>query len=139
MAELLVVLVIIIGLVTFSITLALRWAGRQVAHQVERRFTHADMLVNDEQIPVEWLEPYRAEIERLRHRGAAEPEVQQVARKAQATSLRNIDTLIQFFENSPFVDNPGTRDLLLEKLQLQRQRWSQAEWGALPGTEITSA
>ena len=133
MAEMLVVLVIIVGLVTFSITLAFRWATRQVAHQVERRFNHADMLVNGKQIPAEWLQPYHAEAERLRHRGAAQADFQRVAHKAQVASLRNIDTLISFFENSPFVDNPGSRALLLDELQTQRQRWAQSEWETLPG------
>lgn len=131
MIEMLVALAMIIGLVTFSVTLAVRWAVRQVAHQVERRFKHADTLINDGCIPAEWLAAYRAEAERLRGHGAAQAEVQRVAEKAQAASLRNIDTLISFFENSPFVDSPGSRALLLDKLHAQRQRWSQAEWGSL--------
>ena len=131
MIEMLVVLVVIIGLVTFSVALAIRWAVRQIAHQVERRFHHADTLVNDGKIPEEWLAPYRAEAKRLHIRGAAQADVRHVAHKAQTASLRNIDTLISFFESSPFVDNPGSRALLLEELQAQRQRWLQAEWEAL--------
>jgi hypothetical protein len=131
MIEMLVVLVVIVGLVTFSVALAIRWAVRQITHQVERRVNHADMLVNDGQIPEEWLAPYRAEAKRLRIRGAAQADVRQVARKAKTASLRNIDTLISFFESSPFVDNPGTRALLLDELQAQRQRWSLAEWESL--------
>ena len=131
MAEMLIGLVLIVGIVTFSVMLAVRWGVRQVAHQVERRFSHADTLVNDGQIPSEWLAPYRTKAERLRRRGATQTELERVARQAQAASLRNIDTLIRFFENSPFVDHAGTRAFLLDELQAQRQRWSQAEWESL--------
>ncbi|HLV36232.1 MAG TPA: hypothetical protein VKY59_13990 [Spirillospora sp.] len=131
MVEMLAVLVVIVGLVTFSITLAIRWAVRQMAHQVERRFRHADALVNDGQIPAEWLEPFRAEVERLRTAGAAESDIRRVADRAQIVCLRNIDTLIGFFENSPFVDNAGTRALLLDELRQQRQHWTAAEWVTL--------
>ncbi|MAS38276.1 MAG: hypothetical protein CL610_30040 [Anaerolineaceae bacterium] len=133
MFEMLIALIIIVGLVTFSIALAIRWAFRQISYQVERRFRHADTLVNDKCIPSEWLDRYRGEIERLRSKDAPAQDVQRVARKAQAACLRNIDTLISFFERSPFVDNAGTREMLLDELNTERQRWSQAEWETLPG------
>ncbi len=133
MSGMLVVLIIVVALMTFSISLILRWAFRQVSYQVERRFRHADTLVNDGIIPPEWLQRYQAEVERLRSKGASAQDMARVMDQAQSDCLRKIDTLIQFFEKSPFVDNAGTRELLLKELNTQRQNWSRTEWESLPG------
>ncbi len=127
------ILTVLIGIVTFSITLAMRWSVRQISGQVERRFRHADTLVNGGHIPAEWLESFRAEAERMIQTGATAQDLRGVAQRARATCLRNIDTLIKFFEESKFVDNAETRALLLDELRAQRQRWTQTEWDTLPG------
>jgi hypothetical protein len=131
MFEMMVILILVVGLVTFSIGVAVRWAVGQVSAQVERRFRHTDCLVNQAQIPAEWLAPYQREIQRIAHPDESPREFQRVVQRARATCLRNIDTLIRFYENSPFVDNPGTRALLLDQLREQRDYWTQTEWDSL--------
>jgi hypothetical protein len=117
MGELLLFLVVVVGLTTFAIALALRWSERQIRFQVERRFRHADEIVNGGRIPAEWLRPFRAP-------GKGD--------QAQVACLRNLDALIAFFEKSPFVDNPETRQLLLDALQRQRAEWQRISWDPLP-------
>ncbi|HLV34466.1 MAG TPA: hypothetical protein VKY59_05105 [Spirillospora sp.] len=133
MWEIFAILVLLVGIVTFSVTLALRWSVRQVSGQVERRFRHADTLINSGRIPADWLESFRAETERLSQNGAAAQELRGVAQRARETCLRNIDMLIKFFEESQFVENAETRAMLLDELRAQKQRWTQAEWDSLPG------
>jgi hypothetical protein len=116
MWEIFAILVLLVGIVTFSVTLALRWS-----------------VINSGRIPADWLESFRAETERLSQNGAAAQELRGVAQRARETCLRNIDMLIKFFEESQFVENAETRAMLLDELRAQKQRWTQAEWDSLPG------
>jgi hypothetical protein len=133
MWEIFAILVLLVGIVTFSVTMAMRWSVRQVSGQVERRFRHADTLINGGSIPSDWLDSFRAEADRLTKTGATAQDLRGVAQQAREVCLRNIDMLIKFFEESQFVDNAETRALLLNELRTQRQRWTQAEWDTLPG------
>ena len=133
MWEIFGILVLLVGIVTFSVTIAMRWSVRQISGQVERRFRHADTLVNGKRIPADWLDSFRTEIDNLTQNGATAQDLRNVAQQAREVCLRNMDTLIKFFEESQFVDNAETRALLLDELRTQRQRWTQAEWDTLPG------
>jgi hypothetical protein len=45
--------------------------------------------------------------------------------------LDKINNLYRFFENSPFIENEKTRQLLLEQLRETRERWAKMTWEGL--------
>ena len=85
---------------------------------VEGRFKAADEIVNDHRVPEAWLKASR--VGRGPDPGAED--------KAKALCLRNLDRLIGYFHNCPFVDSEERREVLLQELHAARATWKNRTW-----------
>jgi hypothetical protein len=124
-------LIVAIGATVFLVRLLLRWTMIWSGRSVESRFRAAEQIVNDEQVPEEWLCPFRRRINAIRRRAGSEERVATVAGRARARCLHKLDALIGYFQSSPFVSDKGARRTLLRSLQVQRNRWLSADWVSL--------
>ena len=128
MLEVIALLAVLVGIVSFLIHIMLRWGSFRLTGEIESRMRAAESIVNRDQLPDEWLKPYRKRIAALRERGKDQDEIEQVGRTALAGSLRQIDGLIKFFESSSLVDSAESRETLLGSLREKKMRWAAASW-----------
>ena len=119
MIGLMLVIVLIIGLTSFFIALALRWMTGQVGGQIERRFRDAECIVNQHEIPQSWLQPFRSQ---------KQADLQTLADRARTRCLKNMDALIAFYEEGRFIANRETQGMLLGELRQQREQWLTLDW-----------
>jgi hypothetical protein len=124
---------ILLALIPFTlILLVIHWmskrATRTVNQDIERKIRAAETLVNQHQLPEEWLAPHRAKLSGVAARGAGDRRVARVVDAARKDCLQRIDELIQFFKRGLLVDSPKTRDSLVAALQSERRRLEKQEW-----------
>ena len=133
---------IVIGIVTFLMQMAARWAGGQIGRDVADRLRAGEAIVNHRQVPEPWLLPYRKRIEAMRAAGKSQQEIERVGISARKHCLREIDSLILFFTKTNLMDGPDTRDTVLTTLAEQRACWAGEPWQTLfaaPAPERTGA
>ena len=104
------------------------WATRKVTREIAAKIRAAEVLVDQHQLPEEWLVSYRAKLSRLPARGAGDRPIAQVANAARKDCLRRIDGLIRFFERGTLFDGPRTRDSVVAALQSERRRLENEDW-----------
>ena len=92
----------------------------------------------DGQAPEDWAYPFRRHIEALRGKGAPASRLDQAGEKAKARLLRDLDSLIRYYEHGGSFDSEQTRRLFLESLRERRQEWGVTEWRSLLGVEADS-
>jgi len=105
-----------------------RWASRKVTRDIAAKIWAAEVLVDQRQLPEEWLVPHRAKLSSLPASGAGDRQVAQVAAAARKDCLRRIDGLIGFFERGTLFDGPRTRDSVVAALQSERRRLENEDW-----------
>jgi len=126
--ELFLWLALAFTLIIFFVRWLTRWAVVMMQRQVEDKLRAAEAIVNDGVIPAAWLQPYRQRLAALQQRSSSEADLVRLGHRIQQQSLRQVDGLIRYFQGGAFVDSPYTRDVLIDALQQQRQRWAAQEW-----------
>ena len=126
-----------IGLVIFLLKLTTYRVVSRVTQQVESGFRAADEIVNQKRVPEIWLRPFRQRIDEIRHSGRSD-DIEHVSRRAYKHCLRQLDSLIRFFQDGDFFDSPETRAMVLESLREQREKWAAEDWKALTESELNS-
>jgi hypothetical protein len=127
-----------IAAVTFLIKLIIRWAALKVSRQMESRHRAAEAIINQGRVPEAWIGPFRDRIDAIRSNGGTNDDVERIGRRAQKLCLREIDSLIGFFEKGGFVDGSQTRRTLLESLRERRDAWAAGEWPVLMELDLKS-
>ncbi|MEZ4865021.1 MAG: hypothetical protein R3C14_27145 [Caldilineaceae bacterium] len=128
MWELFLWLALAFTLIIFFVRWLTRWAVVIMQRQVEDKLRAAEAVANDGVIPAPWLQPYRQRLATLQQRGGSEVDQARLGRQLQQQCLHQVDGLIRYFQGGAFVDSPYTRDVLIDALQQQRQRWATQEW-----------
>lgn len=128
MWELFLWLALAFTLIIFFVRWLTRWAVVMMQRQVEDKVRAAEAIVNDGVIPAAWVQPYHRRLATLQQGGGSAAEVARLGRQIQHQCLRQVDGLIRYFQGGAFVDSPYTRDVLIDALQQQRQRWAAQEW-----------
>lgn len=113
------------------VKVAAGWGERRFTRTIERTLDDAGHIVNEEKLPEAWLQPFRERIDAMRRAGKSEDKLDRVGRKARQRCLRNLDSLIEFFQKRNVTDSEKTRQLLLTSLQQQRDQVVGATWQEL--------
>jgi hypothetical protein len=128
MLEAMAVLALLVGVVIFLMQIMIRWGTTRLTQEVETRMRAAESIVNHNRLPEAWLRRDRERIAAIRRSGKDQEEIDRVGRKAVASSLRQIDGLIKFFETSPVLDSAESRETLLSSLREKRTLWAAERW-----------
>jgi len=128
MFELVLLLGFTIGLATFLFQVLTRFATQAVAGSVEFRMRAAEIIVNEEKIPPQWIRPHQVKQAELVAKGADPAALASLGRKAQTDCIQKINDLQHFFENDPIVDSHESRVVLLKALQKARETWENSSW-----------
>jgi hypothetical protein len=111
------------------------WGERHFVGSIEKTLNDAGHIVNEEKLPEAWLQPFRERIEAIHRKGGPENKADRVGHQARRRCLRNLDSLIEFFQKRNVTDNEQTRQLLLTSLRQQRDRVASIGWQELLAPE----
>jgi hypothetical protein len=128
MLEMILVAMIPFILILLVIHWMTGWASRKLTRDIGAMIRAAEELVEQRQLPEEWLAPHRVKLSSLPASGAADQQVAQVAAAAKKDCLRRIDGLIRFFERGSLSGDPATRDSVVAALQSERRRLENEDW-----------
>ena len=133
-----VVLGIVLAFVVFVVVLnlAMRAAVRYVSHFVESRHRAVDCIVNGGCVPEAWAHGFVQSISAMQRRAEPVERLERLGQQARSHFLRELDSLIRYFEHSGTFDSEQTRQILLEALREQRDQWVVANWRTLLGFDF---
>jgi hypothetical protein len=114
------------------------WSERQFVRIIESRLSDAEHIVNEGKLPEAWVQTYRERIEAIRAKGSSDSKIERVGRQARQRCLRNLDSIIKFFQERNVTDSEKTRQLLLTSLEKQRERVAATSWQDLLRPETSA-
>lgn len=123
MLPLLIGFVAFVAVFTLLAYLASRWMSSYVQRNIEGRLRALDRIVNEEQVPEEWLSSFRKRVSRLKQAGATPRQLAVLSGLARKRCLANIAELIRYVESTGLADTPETKQLMLSSLREQEERW----------------
>jgi hypothetical protein len=127
-AGLIAISTLVIAVSAILIKLMADLAERQFVRIIGSKLSDAEQIVNEGKLPEAWVQPYRERIEAIRDKDGSESKMQRVGRQARRRCLRNLDSMIKFFQERNVTDGEATRQFLLNSLKAQRDRVAAAAW-----------
>jgi hypothetical protein len=100
-----------------------RWMSDYVQRHIRTRLDALDQLVNEEQVPVAWLKPYRRKAAQLRASGAPERRIRKLELAARKQCLIRIEELRRYTMGSGIADTGDTKRMIVASINEQAQRW----------------
>jgi hypothetical protein len=113
------------------------WGERYFTRTITSTLSDTEHIVNKGKLPKAWVQPFRERIEAIRRKGGSENKMERIGRKALRRCLRNIDSLIKFYQERNVTDGEETRRLLLASLQERRDWVATAAWQGLLAPEAS--
>lgn len=104
--------------------------GRLSERMVTNFFRSAEALLERDRLPEDW----NHELEQMAKRGTVRERVIYSIPWQEAAKpylMKKINGLHKFFEKCPFVENPESRGLLLERLDEIIERWEASEYAEI--------
>lgn len=121
------------GVTITGITLFMMWLTEKATHaSLTDRFKDAEIILNQHHAPASWQTKtpvFKAFMQGRLNSSLFAPKRRVVPPKTQL--LARLDELILFFETCPFFDSEESRDVMLDELWQERDRWE-----ALPVEKI---
>jgi Mg-chelatase subunit ChlI len=106
--------------------------SRYVRNVITARLEAINQIVNEEQVPEDWLRRYRRRAERLRASGADERQLVPLKRLARKRALANIEELIRYVKETGVTKDAETKRLVVSELEEAAERWRDEEtWNEL--------
>lgn len=106
--------------------------SRYVRNVITARLEAIDQIVNEEQVPENWLRRYRRRVARLRESSADERQIVPLKRLARKRALANVEELIRYVKETGVTKDPETKRMVVAELEQQAERWRDDEtWDAL--------
>ena len=127
----------VIGIALALITLSLQRISGRVIDQYKDRLDDANSIVNQRRPPESWIQPFKQRLE-----GAAsgsqekspprdqdgatrrDDSVERIGEQAKRLCLKRLKTLIAFMEKGKFYDGDETREVVLNSLRSEYERWA---------------
>ena len=128
MLQLIVPLTLLIALVCTGVVLWSLWMVRRAASQIEERHRFAELIVNEGEVPLPWIEKYRKRAAKLRRSDATGPDIQAAADLAESYAGRELDRLVRYVETTRLVADEFTRESLIEGINERRREWEASGW-----------
>jgi hypothetical protein len=123
MGWLMLAFLVVVAIFTLVAYVVGTWISDYVQRHIQGRLDAIDQLVNDEQVPTDWLRPYRRRADRLRKAGANERRIRRLEQAARKQCLIRIGELQRYVVGSGVADSGDTRHVIVTSLQDQAQRW----------------
>ena len=108
------------------------WLAEKGTHvALTERFQDAEFILTYHRAPAKWEQP-RSLFARLMQGSGSEPflqQLRQIIRPEQAAGnprnlmVQRLDDLIDFFEICPFFQDEASREVMLDQLWEERERW----------------
>ena len=134
MFELILPYVLLITLVGTGSVLWAKWMIQRAAAQIERRHRAAELIVNDGEVPLAWIEKYRQRVGALKLEGGTSADMEEVAKVAQVAVGREIDRLLKYLRTTRLVADEHTREQLIDGIVDRRREWDEAGWDSVIGS-----
>lgn len=126
--QLVVPLGLLIALVCTGVVLWARWMVQRAANQIEERHRAAELIVNEGEVPLPWIENYRKRAAKLRRSDATDTDIQAAADLAESYVGRELDRLVRYIETTRLVADEFTRESLIEGINERRRQWESDGW-----------
>lgn len=128
MLQLIIPLTLLIALVCTGVVLWALWMVRRAASQIEERHRFAELIVNEGEVPLPWIEKYRKRAEKLRQAPDARVEIEAATDLARTSVGRELDRLVRYVETTRLVADEFTRETLIEGINERRREWEDSGW-----------
>ncbi|MYC93592.1 MAG: hypothetical protein F4X14_01355 [Caldilineaceae bacterium SB0661_bin_32] len=139
-----------IGIVLALITLSLQRISGRVVEQYKQKLDDANTIINQNAPPDSWVQPFRARIgERpdgvpyapgeaifyfVKGRDRSAEEIGEQARKH---CLKRLRMLTSFMEKGNFYDDDRTKEMVVNSLKSEYDKWASCHWTDLVLTHDT--
>lgn len=114
------------------------WGERQFVRAIGSKLSAAEIIVNAGKLPEDWVQPFREQIEGIRLKDGSESKMERVGQQARRSCLRNLDSMIKFFQERNVTDGEETRQFLLSSLKERRDWVTAAAWQDLLAPEASA-
>ncbi len=128
MLQLIVPLTLLIALVCTGVVLWALWMVRRAASQIEERHRFAELIVNEGEVPLPWIEKYRKRAARLRQAPDTPAAIEAATDLARSSVGRELDRLVRYVETTRLVADEFTRESLIEGINERRREWEDSGW-----------
>jgi hypothetical protein len=122
---------VLLGVFFFILTYSLYWVIAQTLRKTESMFRAADEIINGEQVPAVWLEPYKKKIDTLREKDGREKEIDRLGERAKRDVIKRIRRLRAFLAQGNYYDSPDTKMTVLDTMDQREQEWQKWAWPEL--------
>jgi len=108
--------------------LAVILMGRVTGRYVNEKHRAAETIVNTEKVPKLWSDKLEKKISSVSKYSGRSKKVLRMKKRAKTVILKKMDRLIDYFKDSPLVQDKETRKILLDKLLGARRLWEEKDW-----------
>jgi len=113
---------------------------RQAITRFEVRFKDADQIINQNQVPEDWIGGYRRKIDQFQTSGESSEKIDRIGKGAKRSVLNKIDSLYKLMEIGKFYDSTETKLMVLNTLEQRKMDWQERNWQdlfvAFPGDNV---
>ena len=128
MLQLIVPLTLLIALVCTGVVLWALWMIRRAASQIEERHRFAELIVNEGEVPLPWVEMYRKRAAKLRQAPDTRADIEAATELARSSIGRELDRLVRYVETTRLVADEFTRETLIDGINERRREWEASGW-----------
>ncbi len=128
MLQLIIPLTLLIALVCTGVVLWALWMVRRAASQIEERHRFAELIVNEGEVPLPWIENYRKRAAKLGLAPDTGAEIEAATDLARTSVGRELDRLVRYVESTRLVADEFTRETLIEGINERRREWEDSGW-----------
>ena len=128
MFQLIIPLTLLIALVCTGVVLWALWMVRRAASQIEERHRFAELIVNEGEVPLPWIEKYRKRAAKLGQAPDTRAEIEAATDLARQSVGRELDRLVRYVETTRLVADEFTRETLIEGINERRREWEASGW-----------
>jgi hypothetical protein len=133
------ILALVLGVVVFLLTYTLNRIAGQVTRHFNARFRAADEIINQDRVPEDWIKEHHRKIQQAESKGRGEAEIERLGRRAKNDVIKRIKRLRKFLDSGNYYDSLKTKEMVLETLYEQEQRWSEDHWQDLLAMPLSSS
>lgn len=126
--QLVIPLGFLIALVCTGVILWSLWMVRRAASQIEERHRFAELIVNEGEVPLPWIETFRKRAGKLRRKDGASADIEAIVELARSSIGRELDRLVRYIETTRLVADEFTRESLIEGINERRREWEASGW-----------
>jgi len=139
-----------IGIVLALITLSLSRISGRVVEQYKQKLDDANTVINRSAPPDSWVQPFRTRIEDARAGNlnssqdaffaffkGRERSLEEIGEQARKHCLKRLKMLTSFMEKGNFYDEDRTKNMVVNSLKSEYQRWTNCHWTDLVWHEDT--